>query len=117
MRYMHSHDLGTAANIFADPSTERLFRLVITVDRLRRWADENSDGWAYWVKPRRAADTAMGLIETTVQAWYRGGFIADVTEAELRAAVRPIKAFLTRQKVDEADREHILGALTSEVFE
>ena len=100
MRYMNDFDLERARRIATrDGRTNRL-RLVQTVDALRRWANDNSDGWAYWPKPARAAAKAMELIEGdgTNAAHDR----PDATDAEVTAALRPIKAFLTRQGVGHA---------------
>lgn len=71
-------------------------KLVKAVNALREWADDNSDGWAYWPKPVRAAKRAMEVIEGD------GTNRADATEAEVKAALVPIRSFLTRQGVDAA---------------
>lgn len=77
-----------------------------TLYRLMRWTnDGRSDGWAYWPKPARAAKRLMELLQSAEDGRRRTGDYTDVTEAELSAAFRPIKAFLTRQ-----------GAEYSEVF-
>ncbi len=47
-----------------------------------------SDGWPYWAIPRRSAAKLMTLIEDT----------ADPTENDLKTALRPIKAMLTRHR-------------------
>lgn len=70
------------------------------LDRLMRWTDENSDGWPYWQKPSKAAAKLMAFVKTAVDSGYHDDW--DMTEAELRSALTPIKAFLTRQKVDHS---------------
>lgn len=82
-------------------------KLVEVVDRLREWADDNSDGWSSWPKPSRAASKAADIIQgdRTNSAFDR----PDATEAEVRAALSPVKAFLTRQRVDADVVAHILG--------
>jgi hypothetical protein len=67
---------------------------VVIIDRLRYWTNRNSDGWAYWPKPVRAAKNLMVLLESG-DRWDP----ADVTEAELKKAIVPIKSFLTRHGV------------------
>ena len=86
----------------------------MVVDNLREWADNysRSDGWAYWPGPRRAADKAIDPDRLPTNARERRQERNDITEAEMLAAVRPIKAFLTKHKVSADDRERILRAVT-----
>jgi hypothetical protein len=68
-----------------------------TLQSLRDAADANSDGWAYWPKPARAAARLMELIERDGTARYRfDQEREDATETELRKAYAPLKAFRTR---------------------
>jgi hypothetical protein len=63
--------------------------LAIATRFLRAFKDEvngHSDGWSYWVPPVRAARMLIELIR-------RG----TGTEADLRRALAPIKAFYTRR--------------------
>lgn len=103
MRFMNNYDLYDAHCRFTQNSMPNRLALVMVVNQLRKWADNYSDGWAYWPKPVRAAAKAIELIE--------GRHDADITDAEMRAAVRPIKAFMTRQGVSPTDRELILRAV------
>jgi hypothetical protein len=113
MMFMNEYDLAQARSRFTRATTPNRLALVLVVDHLREWADENSDGWAYWPKPCRAAERAMSLIESRTNAENRERELTDITDAEMQAAVRPIKAFLTRQKVTADHRELILRAVTS----
>jgi hypothetical protein len=98
MRYMNDYDFARAYRTHADqPNRLRVLR---TVDNLRDWADRNSDGWAYWPKPCRAAARAIELV--VGDGTYAADQRPDATDAEVAAALRPIKAFLTRQGVDHA---------------
>jgi hypothetical protein len=36
---------------------------VQTLDNLMTWTDNNSDGWAYWLPPARAAQRLIEFIE------------------------------------------------------
>jgi hypothetical protein len=68
-----------------------------TLLNLRDYANTNSDGWAYWPKPARAAAKLMELIEP----WqYRFADQDAVAVAEYRKALAPVKAFRTKQKAD-----------------
>ena len=76
--------------------------LAHTLDALMTWTNSNSDGWAYWPKPMRAAKRAAEhLDEFDRRTWANSGLDADadISDADLKAALTPIKAFLTRQGV------------------
>jgi hypothetical protein len=62
-----------------------------TLANLRDCANANSDGWAYWPKPSRAATRLCGLLERV-----RRGDGETITRSEVRKAYTPIRAFLTR---------------------
>lgn len=83
MSFMNDHDIYWARQRYA--STEVLAPATETLVALHDWANENSDGWAYWPKPARSAAKLMELIQ--------GG---DATPAQYRKALAPIKAFRTR---------------------
>ena len=112
MLYMNDYDLEFARRRFTRASKPNRLALVLVVDQLRTWADSHSDGWAYWPKPARAAAQAMSLIYSTTNAANELQEQTDISNAEMLAAVRPIKAFLTRQKVGPAWRELILRAVS-----
>lgn len=86
-----------------NPNTRpNLAILAHTLDALKEWADNNSDGWAHWPKPSRAAAKAgRTLWEFDTRTWASHGASQedDITDAERKAALTPIKAFLTRQGV------------------
>lgn len=111
MRFMNDYDLHSARQRFGRGDTPNRLALVMVVDNLREWADNHSDGWAYWPKPVRAAAKAIELIDGLSPTKNDRREIEDITDAEMLAAVRPIKAFLTRQKVSAQDRELILRAV------
>ena len=66
-----------------------------TLENLMEWTNHNSDGWAYWPKPARAAAKLMEIIDRD-----RGFDRPDITPNELRKAMSSIKAFRTRQNAD-----------------
>lgn len=90
--FMNDYDLEQARRRFTGQSMPNRLALVMAVDHLREWADDHSDGWAYWSKPMYAASSAFPLIDSST---FRE--TEDITEAEMLKAARPIKAFLTRQ--------------------
>lgn len=97
MNYMNDYDLASAIQRFdAAEATNRLY-VARTVSRLAEWADRNSDGWHSWPKPCRAAAKAIALIESRTWAENEAQEETDATDAEVKAALAPIKSFLTRQ--------------------
>jgi hypothetical protein len=116
MRYMNDWDLQQARSRFTRAGiVPNRLALVLVVDNLREQTNLVSDGWAYWPKPCRAADKAMALIDSTAYPEYDRREREDITEAEMLAAVRPIKSFLTRHAhvYSAEQREIILRAVTS----
>jgi hypothetical protein len=98
MRFMNDFEIDGTVRRFVDhpvlgPATR-------TIANLRDWANANSDGWAYWPKPARAAAKLMELIEG--DGTWEAIRTADerVTPAAYRKALAPIKAFRTRQGAD-----------------
>lgn len=99
MRFMNEFDLMMAKRRHADNPI--ILTAVTQVELLMVWANSNSDGWAYWPKPARAAAKMMELIEGngTNEA------IRDTSRATVAAykkALSPIKAFRTKQGADFA---------------
>lgn len=99
MRFMNAWGIEEARSRYflhpvLGPATATLFNLM-------EWANQNSDGWAYWPKPARAAKKLMELIERDgTSRWRFDDERTDATQAEYKAALRPIKAFRTRQAAD-----------------
>lgn len=94
--YMNDYDIEFALRRFDSPSTPNRYLVALTISRLAEWTNSHSDGWAYWPKPLRAAERAMRLVGSSTNA---ANDAQERTDAEVTAALRPIKAFLTRQAV------------------
>jgi hypothetical protein len=107
-RYMNDYDIEFARRRFARATCPNRLALAMVVEHLAEWTNTVSDGWAYWTKPRQAADKAMALIESTTNAANDKQERNDITDEEMLAAVRPIKALLTREKATPEWRERIL---------
>lgn len=118
MMFMNSFDIEFARHRFGRGQTPNRLALAIVVDRLAEWADNHSDGWAYWPKPCRAAARAIDLIRSSTWEANEEQERHDITEAEMLAAVKPVKAFLTRHKtmVSDYERDLILRS-TRPMFE
>ena len=97
MLFMNTYEIDEAVQLFGGHPV--LDAAAVTLRNLRDWTDRNSDGWAYWPKPCRAARRLQLLLLTGRQS-YLAGRTSDVTLAQLRDALRPIKAFRTRQGAD-----------------
>jgi hypothetical protein len=98
VRFMNEYDIDDRARQYAGhpvlgPATR-------TLTNLRNAANRNSDGWCYWPKPARAAARLMEMVERDGTWKYRHGERDDVSVAEYKAALRPIKAFRTRSGID-----------------
>ena len=112
MRFMNDFDLDSARRRFTRSGVvPNRLALVLVVDNLREWADDHSDGWAYWPKPARAADKAMSHIDSTAYPEYQRREDEDITDAQMKDAVRPIRAFLTRHGATAEDKKRILRAV------
>ncbi len=113
MLYMNDYDLAYAVRRFGAAGTQNRLEVALLVERLRKWTNANSAGWAYWPAPVRAARTAMGLIHSTTSALNDAQEREDATEAVVKRALSPVKAFCTRAVragiMTEADRLAILG--------
>jgi hypothetical protein len=99
MRFMNEYDIRDAHFRYLSAETMNRLRVTRTVWRLAQWADANGDGWHSWPAPCRAAAKAIALIEGGTWAEREALEETDATDAEVRAALSPIKAFLTRQGV------------------
>ena len=111
MKFMNDYDLYCARQRFTRSTTPNRLALVMVVDALREWADNHSDGWAYWPKPVRAAATAMGHIESRTNRENDEQEANDITDKQMKDAVRPIRAFLTRAGATPDAKERILRAV------
>lgn len=90
MRFMNDWDIDQAIAWHTRASRPNRLGAALVINNLAEWANAHSDGWAYWPKPARAAARLMELADDTRAD-------EDCTDAELAAAVRPVKSFLTKQ--------------------
>jgi hypothetical protein len=98
MRFMNEREVEDARHRYFDhpvlgPATK-------TLENLVAWTNRNSDGWCYWPKPCRAAARLQELVEGNGTWEARVNPDERATPEALKAALRPIKAFRTRQGAD-----------------
>jgi hypothetical protein len=89
MRFMNEYDISSAISRHARRSQPNRLGAALVISNLADWTNANSDGWSHWPKPARAASKLAELAD-------RWDATEDATDAELAAAVKPVKAFLTR---------------------
>ena len=97
--YMNEYEIEDAEQRYRThpvlgPATRTLVNLV-------RWTNSNSDGWPYWRKPAQAAEKLMDLIQQGQRherEAYQHPRTPDVTVAQYKAMLRPLKAFRTKQE-------------------
>jgi hypothetical protein len=100
--WMNEYDIEDALRLTAHFELPVARRAAEILSRLCYWTNNNSDGWPYWQKPAKAADKLMTALESAIQA-SRQRDNEDMTEAQLKAALTPIKSFLTRQGVAHSE--------------
>lgn len=102
-RFMAEYQIIDHANQIDARDLPNLARAAHTLRNLMRWTNENSDGWPYWNRPGNAASKIVDALHGYETAW-RNGTEKDLTDAELRQVLAPVKAFMTRY-----NREHDEG--------
>jgi hypothetical protein len=70
--------------------------------RLMQAVNDQSDGWAYWHAPSRAAEQLQTLLKTAGNLSYDTH--GTITTAQLKKAITPIRAMVTRQTKAQAER-------------
>ncbi len=90
MLFMNSYEIELAVARHKDHPV--LGKAVWALFHLMDTVDANSDGWAYWAAPVKAARQLMVLIQSNHSN------PDSATEADVKKALIPIKAFYTRHK-------------------
>lgn len=99
---MNEYEIDDVVELFGRDKQEipNLFAAAVALSRLRGWTNSCSDGWQYWPKPSTAATQLITVIKNGERRWRKDWEWQDITEAQLKRALTPVKSFLTRQKVD-----------------
>ena len=79
------------------PDTPKHIKAAIrSLSDLVEWTNSNSDGWPYWCKPAQAASKLCEVLQRHHHyAWLGRG--EPVSLSDVKAALKPVKAFRTRQ--------------------
>lgn len=101
MMFANEYEIQGYLARFNYGDTPNLNRASVTLYQLMQWTNQNSDGWAYWPKPCRAAKRLQEALYDADLARWDG--VEDMSDADLKKALAPIKAFLTRQGVDHSE--------------
>jgi hypothetical protein len=112
--WMNGHEIDTLVDRFEDMHDVPNVRAgVLALDRYRDWVNRSSDGWPYWQLAARAADKLMTRLDEAQKQYRRGGLCEEITDAELKALLRPVRALIKKQ---DADPEEILFPAPLPVF-
>lgn len=92
MHYMNEYEIKEAVRYFQhDPVLGPAARFL---EHYKNEVNRHSDGWPYWSAPVHAAKQLIVLLEThRALGWHD----APATHSEVRKALTPIKAFMTRR--------------------
>lgn len=93
MKYFNDYDIARAEQCCGNRPV--LARAIQFLKAFKDEVDSHSDGWAYWNQPVQAAAKLMGVIEIVLN--WESPDVADITEAQLNAALSPIRSFYTRR--------------------
>lgn len=98
MGWMNEYDVEDADRRFSREADEfpNCAAGAATMVRLVNWTNRNSDGWPYWKLPSNASAKLQDALMERLHKWDA----EDMTEADLKKCYSPIKAFLTKRKVD-----------------
>ena len=98
--YLNEFEVEDAERVFHLEGHPNLYRGAQIVHELMDYADANSDGWHVWKAPRKAADRLIETVDYGRREHLHGRLFGDIREEQLNSLLRPVKAFLTREKVD-----------------
>lgn len=99
---LNEYDVADAVHYFDTlDGFDNYRRAALVLSELVEWANDNSDGWAYWRKPAAASRRLQEAISTAMNARYRHPYTPahDLTDQELRSLLSPVKSFLTRHGI------------------
>lgn len=100
--FMNEWEVREAQDWFHADDQPNLQKGAHALLRLMEWTNSISDGWPYWQKPIKAAGRLMEELHTA-RGLQRSGSGDDITAHKLAALLRPVRAVLREQGVEETD--------------
>lgn len=95
--FLNQYDVEQmAGQQHADLNVRKGVRLIL---RLMQATNDQSDGWAYWSPPSKSIEKLVQLLQTAGNLMY--GTRGSISDADLRKAVSPIRAMVTRQRAKQ----------------
>jgi hypothetical protein len=102
MLFMNSFDQEHALMCATELGNPRQVQAATALMQLAQWADANSDGWAYWPAPVKAARRLIaGLQQMEADQrfkWSSRRDVADFSAQELEFMIAPVRTFLQRHE-------------------
>lgn len=100
MAWMNEYEVNEVRVLFSAAEFSNLHKGAQALGRLMDWTNGCSDGWPYWQLPAKSAAKLMdALHEAREKRWSE---LDDISDAELKKLLRPIRTFLTGRDIDPA---------------
>jgi len=101
--FANRHDITDWVDRYGEYDVPNLGTAALTLQRLQEQVDSMSDGWGYWRAGTAAGGRLVAALQVADVQYRRGGELRDLTDAELKRALIPVKSFLTRHHVAHSD--------------
>lgn len=99
--WLNEYEIEEMAQRYYQSGSPEMRAATATLENLMHWTNRNSDGWPYWRKPAQAARKLCEMVyHHDMRLRFGRGEHAYATPETLKAALKPIKAFRTRQGAD-----------------
>jgi len=95
MLYLNEYEVRDIATLFTGEGVPNLDKAAKGLENLMIWTNQNSDGWAYWKAPLKAADPLMIRLMEAESDFRRGHDLADLSEAQMKLFFKPIRDLLS----------------------
>lgn len=79
------------------------------MQELMQAVNDQSDGWAYWTPPSKSCEKLQALLATAGNLHH--GTNGTITDAQLKAAISPIRSMVTTQKTRNSFKFDVDAAL------
>lgn len=93
---MNMNQFEIEAAFHANHECPNVRKGVALLHSLMEAVNAQSDGWAYWRAPSKAAEKLMELLQSAGNISY--GTSGYINETDLKKAITPIRSMVTRQR-------------------